>query len=77
MGQTDGRMALFQNAPPPMAGHTKSTELHCAFIGHERQRHDLIGFSETRTVGAQRVLNARFPMRTFTLEFETGVVNEA
>jgi len=33
----------------------KSTQLHDAFIGHERQRRDLIGCSETRTVGAQSV----------------------
>jgi len=26
-------------------------------FGHERQRHDLIGGSETRTVGARRVLD--------------------
>ena len=32
-----------------------STQLHFAFICHARQRHDLIGCSETRTVGAQSV----------------------
>jgi len=33
------------------------TQLHdaCAFISHARQRHGLIGCSETRTVGAQSV----------------------
>ena len=44
----------------------KSTQLHDAFIGHARQRHDLIGCSETRTVSA---LNTCFPMRLFILEF--------
>jgi len=34
----------------------KSTQLHDAFIGHARRRHDLIGCSETRTVGAQTVI---------------------
>ena len=33
----------------------KTTNLLDAFIGHARQRHDLIGCSETRTVGAQSV----------------------
>ena len=37
----------------------KSTQLlDDAFVGHACRRHDLIGCSETRTVGAQRVLNA-------------------
>jgi len=35
----------------------KSTQLHDAFIGHARRRRDLIDCSETRTVGAQPVLN--------------------
>ena len=37
----------------------KSTQLHDAFIGHARQRRDLIGCSETtrRTFGARRVVN--------------------
>ena len=30
-------------------------QLHDAFIGHALQRHDLIGYSETGTVGAQSV----------------------
>jgi len=30
-------------------------QLHDAFIGRARQRHDLIGCSETRSVGAQSV----------------------
>ena len=35
-----------------------STQLqHDAFIGHARQRHDLIGCSETMTLGAQQVLD--------------------
>jgi len=38
----------------------KSTQFHDAFIGHARQRHDLIGCSETRTVGARRVLHTEF-----------------
>ena len=33
----------------------KSTQLHDAFTGHARQRHDLLGCRETRTVGAQSV----------------------
>jgi len=33
----------------------KSTQLHDAFIDHERRRHDLIGCSETRTVGVQPI----------------------
>ena len=33
----------------------KSTQLRDAFIGQASQRHDLIGCSETRTVGAQSV----------------------
>ena len=41
-------------------------QLHDAFIGHERQRHDLIGYDETRTVGARSVLNTCIPVR---LEF--------
>jgi len=39
---------------------------HDAFIGHARQRHDLIGCSETRSVGAEQVLNTRILMRLFT-----------
>ena len=35
----------------------KSIQLYDAFIGVARQRHDLIGCSETRTVGAQSVLS--------------------
>ena len=42
------------------------------FIGHVRQRHDLIGCSETRTVGARVVLNASIPMRVFTAEFSNS-----
>ena len=41
------------------AGCNKATLLHESFIGHARQRHDLIGCSEIRTVGAQSVLNVR------------------
>ena len=33
----------------------KSTQLHDAFVGHERQLHDLIGCRKTGTVGAQSV----------------------
>ena len=33
----------------------KLTQLHDAFVGHARQRHDLIGCSRTRTVGSQSV----------------------
>ena len=54
----------------------KLTQLHDidasrrdAFTGHSRQRHDLIGCSETRTDDAQRVVNASIRMRLFTLEF--------
>jgi len=36
-----------------------STQLHDAFVGHARQRHDLTGCSETRTVRAQQVLDTR------------------
>jgi len=48
----------------------KSTQLHDAFIGHARQRHDLIGCSETtrRTFGVRRVVNTCTPTRLFTLE---------
>ena len=35
---------------------SKSTQLQDAFIGHARQRHDVIGCGETRTVSAQSVL---------------------
>jgi len=35
---------------------SKSTQLQDAFIGHARQRHDVIGCGETGTVGAQSVL---------------------
>jgi len=38
----------------------KSTQLHDAFIGRARQRHDLIGCSETRSVGAQSSLSSSF-----------------
>jgi len=34
---------------------SKLTQLHDACIGHARRRHDLIGCSETRSVGAQSV----------------------
>jgi len=54
----------------------KSTQLHDAYTGHERQCHDLIGCSETRTVGAQSVLNLdimwRNPLRE--LEFSSPLV---
>jgi len=50
---------------------SKPTQLHDAFIGHARQRHDLIGCSETRTLGAQRILDTSrpIPVQPFTLEF--------
>ena len=47
----------------------KSIQLHDAFIGHSRQRNDLIGCIETRSVRAQRVLNTYILMQLFTLEF--------
>ena len=54
----------------------KSTQLHDAYTGHARQCHDLIGCSETRTVGAQSVLNLdimwRNPLRE--LEFSSPLV---
>jgi len=54
-------------------GGNKLTQLNDAFIGHARQRHDLIGFSETRTVGVQPVR----ALLTFLLVgihvFRTGV----
>ena len=37
-----------------------------AFIGHPRQRHDLIGCSETRSAGARRVLHSLYT--PFTLQ---------
>ena len=40
----------------PAVACNKSTQLHDAFIGHARQRHDLIGYCETRTASVQRVL---------------------
>ena len=53
-GLTDDCSAF---APPPYltpraCSQRKSTQLHDAFIGHARQRRDLIGCSETGTVGA-------------------------
>jgi len=45
----------------------KLTQLHGAFIGRARQRHDLIGCSETRSVGARSVQNTYIPTRLFTL----------
>jgi len=48
---------------------TKSTQLHDAFIGHARRRHQLIGCGETRTVSARPVLNTRTPVLLFILEF--------
>ena len=36
-----------------------STQLHNAFIGHARQRHDVIGCNEIGTVGAQSVCAPR------------------
>jgi len=39
---------------------------HDAFIGHERQRHDLIGCSDE--------FWTRIPMRPFTLELKFGSV---
>ena len=49
----------------------KSTQLHHAFIGHARQRHDLIGCSETRTIGAQSVQSHVFQCG----RFEPGVIS--
>jgi len=52
----------------------KSTQLyyvHDEFISHARQRHDLIGCSEIRTVVAQPVLYACIPMRVVELEFSS------
>ena len=52
----------------------KSTQLHGAFIGHARQRHDLIGYSETRTVGAQSVESIR--VWTFVIGVEHAVQSQ-
>jgi len=43
------------------------TQLHDAFVGHALERHDSIGCSETRSLGAQSVLNTRIPVWLFTL----------
>ena len=40
---------------------------HDVLIGHERKSHDLIGSSETRSVGVQPVLDTCMPTRLFTL----------
>jgi len=56
---------LFAEQPLVYSRHTngteltwnKSTQLHDAFIGHARQRHHLVGCSETRSASAQRVLD--------------------
>ena len=40
-----------------------------AFIGQACQRRDVIGCSETRTVGGRRVLETRIPVRLFTSKF--------
>jgi len=45
----------------------KLTQLHDAPIGHARQRHDVIGCSETRTVG-RLVLIHSYTLITPTLE---------
>ena len=53
----------------------KSTQLHDAsrhFIGLTCQRRDLIGCSETRTVGAQRVMNTSIGMWLFTLHWSSA-----
>ena len=50
------------------ASCNQSTQLLDAFVGHVRQRHGVIGCSETRTVGAHSILNICIPMRLFALE---------
>ena len=77
------RRHLADKTPMNVRCTLMSTQLHDAFIGHERQRHDLIGCRETRSVNAQRVLDTCIPMRgLFTLEFvrelefRSCVVNE-
>jgi len=68
----------------PWCGHTypksqSSTQLHYAFIGHTRQHHDLIGCSETRTVGAHSA-SALWPLSleyTFSeLEFRYDTIRD-
>jgi len=57
--------------PHELTGNT-TTQLQDAsrcVIGRARERHDSIGCSETRTVGARRVLDTCIPTRLFTLEF--------
>jgi len=41
---------------------SKSTQLHDAFIGDARQRHDLIGCGKTRAGDARRVLDGQSPV---------------
>jgi len=70
---------LFAEQPLVYSRHTngteltwnKSTQLHDAFIGHARQRHHLVGCSETRSASAQRVLDTRVPLRLPTLQFQS------
>ena len=45
------------------AGLQASHQSNPALIGHARQRHGLIGCSETRTVSARRVRDTRIPVR--------------
>ena len=47
----------------------KSIRLHDAFTGYARQRHDLTGGSETRTVSAQSVRALRTLLSVFRTPF--------
>ena len=59
--------------PHELTGNT-TTQLQNAsrcVIGRARERHDSIGCSETRTVGARRVLDTRIPIPNTSVH--TGV----